>query len=578
MDSIREKAALTWRDDLKSLLLNAKSYYPDVVWEIQAQEQEDEKGVCRESLHKVWGHQAVIHARAPQRLRSLFLPNPEETWTGAPGAATLSDPSICHCLKVPGHQDHELFIEGLQYFYTAELDPGTSSQTLLDELLEDFVTISRTQRFSDVEIHVMSPSDLEVNYPAAPTIFYSHRFILSSRSTYFRNIIASSSRKDTANPYKPLIIQLPYPLFTPASINVLLRYIYTGTLERSLKSEDYLSTAFSILRGAEYLALPALKELIIGQIILEMLHGLFLAPLSNVAYMKLTSGQWTNMEALGCRCSKCAHRAPLVLQLSLADDTKNDMLERGARRALVALVGEGWKTEQLFNLPIDTKRSILDSIQAIITPSNVLPLLFAVENALRRPHTTQPDYLEQPMIYAVRDLVEKCLCSYPQACFQSKAWDDILQEGEKDVEFCSGSDREDRVGWVMKALLRGADLDNWAVVHPIVMALRNPRTRRQASALIPANIFFKAETKAEDVITQRECTPSPKGRQSPEFSLRHIATRISFYSNASSRTNSTDYGIYYTRMALSQETIDRRDAGSPITRKSSFDSFWAQEL
>ncbi|KDR68235.1 hypothetical protein GALMADRAFT_1048879 [Galerina marginata CBS 339.88] len=47
---------------------------------------------------------------------------------------------------------------------------------------------------------------------------------------------------------------------------------------------------------------------------------------------------------------------------------------------------------------------------------------------------------------------------------------------------------------------------------------------------------------------------------------------LSSYSLASSRTDSTDYGVYYTRWAISQDTIQNRDSISSLSRRQSWGS------
>ena len=75
-------------------------------------------------------------------------------------------------------------------------------------------------------------------------------------------------------------------------------------------------------------------------------------------------------------------RAPRVLEFALEDDVKNGSLERGARRALVGLFGEGWCTQEFASLPQKIRESILKGVGKRTTAVNAFPLLFAAEHAL----------------------------------------------------------------------------------------------------------------------------------------------------------------------------------------------------
>jgi hypothetical protein len=135
------------------------------------------------------------------------------------------------------------------------------------------------------------------------------------------------------------MLTLPSPPFTPASLHFTLSFIYTGTLIFSHRTYD-LSTAFAIHRSALYLSLTTLHDEIQACIV-QKLHGLFRAFISFAEYERLTGGKWGTG---GCRCRQCARRAPRVLEFALEDEARNVSLDRGVRRALVGLFGEGWCT------------------------------------------------------------------------------------------------------------------------------------------------------------------------------------------------------------------------------------------
>ncbi|KDR77870.1 hypothetical protein GALMADRAFT_138039 [Galerina marginata CBS 339.88] len=644
LESVEEKGFRIWTEDLKTLLQDAENQYPDVVWETRAQQDND--GSIDEVVEQIWGHQAILHARAPQTFLAMYLPE-----TVDHKSDSQLSPLTLRRLQTPEDHDHTSFIRNLAYFYTGQfvlddkdpsVGPNPEPDYHLKLLLKNLVSLLESRHFSDVEIALWYTNNSEgLNDSAAPAIFHSHRFVLSLRSPRFRDIIVKNTTGNPGGTDETLTIHLPSPLFTPDSIQFILEYLYSGTLHESRRLEDSLSTAFDIFRGSVYLVLPTLTELIQVEIVVNLLDGLFYASLSNSAYMKLVSGEWTTMVDLGCRCKTCARRVPLVLQFALEDGIRDEVLERGARRTLVGLFGAGWYTEEFAALPRNITELILTDVRQMIRPQNVLPLLFAAENTLLTYDPSKQDWHRpvRAMVCAVLESVQKYLCAYPQACLQTEAWENILQEDEQDSQLELGSDREIQVRWVMKALLKGADLENWSATYQTVLSLANPQTRRRNTALITPTIRLRAQNEpkrreflgpssslslsiqepSSNLIAQArqamlgetenalEMT-AITGRQSPTnssiFSLPipmgnlegptderlgsnamsdgELANTLSLYSSASSRTLSTDYGLLYTRRAFSQETIQDWDADQLTTRRrsheSAYDSFWAGAL
>jgi hypothetical protein len=127
-----------------------------------------------------------------------------------------------------------------------------------------------------------------------------------------------------------------------------------------------------------YLQLSSLHDEIQARIVQEMLHGLFHAFIPFEEYERLTNGKWGTG---GCRCRQCARRVPRVLEFAMAEDVKNLHLERGCRRALVGLFGEGWVHQEFSSLPLKIRESIQKGLSKRITPLNVFPLLFAARVA-----------------------------------------------------------------------------------------------------------------------------------------------------------------------------------------------------
>ena len=320
----------------------------------------------------------------------------------------------------------------------------------IDKLRKDLVFMWRSRLYSDVRIELTGP--FAPNGEEATAVFSSHRFILASRTHYFRSLFLSSSFAPVAPApaQASITITLPSPPFTPASLHFTLGYIYSGTLYFSNRTFD-LDTAFSIYRSALYLSLPTLQAEIEARIVEEMMHGLYHAYLTIDEYNSVTGGRWG---VGGCHCKICVRRAPRILEFALAEDVKNPVLERGARRALVGIFGEGWVTPEFGALPVKARTHALRGVQARTTVQNVFPLLFAAQAALAKLGTSGS--IDQPWaasirehVLAVRTKIDDVLCAELEEAFQQEEWLGML---ERDG---AGFNDVDQVSWIMSAIQRG---------------------------------------------------------------------------------------------------------------------------
>lgn len=451
-----------WQDHLEELFKRAKDRFPDVVWELTG-----EGGV-----EEVWGHKAIVYARAPPSFQNRYFSfrpsTPPVDTTSAlsldvPPSILSRTPSPVQCqipLRLTTSINPTLFSNELEYLYTSQgfgeafeflFDSSDGEEhddpesMRIDKLRKDLVFMWRSRLYSDVRIALTG--NFSSSHENTTAIFSSHRFILVSRSPYFRNALLDwpSTPSTTLN--------LPSPPFTPASLHFTLGFIYTGTLIFSHRSYD-LSTAFAILRSALYLAMPSLQDEIQARIAQEMLHGLFHAFLPFSEYERITGGKWGTG---GCRCRQCARRAPRVLEFALSEDVKNAHLERGARRALVGLFGEGWCTSEFASLTPKLRESLLKGLGKRTTPLNVFPLLFAAEHALVKIGTIIEPWGDtvRDMLVAARKAIDETICKESEACFESAEWMEVM-EGDG-VRFEDG----ERVEWVMKSVMRGVK-EVWA--------------------------------------------------------------------------------------------------------------------
>ncbi|KDR79692.1 hypothetical protein GALMADRAFT_137472 [Galerina marginata CBS 339.88] len=489
--------------------------------------------------------------------------------------------------------------------------------------------VIRSRKFADVEITVPS-------HPGHFATFISYNPVLMMRSPYFRRVLAQTStvartrnanvpgprRLKLVNPSdrpRTVAVALPESSFTPKSFSFILGYLYSGGLEVTRQECD-LNTAFDIYRGSVFLELPALAKQIVGQILVEILHGLYHAPLSNTDYLQLAGREWSTMVKLGCRCWTCVCRTPRVLQLVPQLHLPDDILERGARRAIISQFGVGWCTQEFSTLPEELYNSILTGVLAFVTPTNVFRLLFEAEKALllldspSNPAGQTLNSIVRARIMSVRNFIDDVFYAHLKPCFESKTWSNVVSD-------CSNSEDEKvvQVHWVMGAISRVKTQRNAYTIYsllantthiqvythwqqglqksPIGVQIENmmvgllkimmmPTSSKPAQLPIPPSVFsmsriLKEEQKVMDTLesTFRRNTTfrrnnSPASFYSDISSVSRVCSleeptntayntylpalnpaNISLYSVASSRTISTDYGVYYTRWAISQERM-----------------------
>ena len=393
-------------------------------------------------------------------------------------ASSPSPSTLQGILRLAQHISPALFSNELEYLYTGKglgeafeflfdtsepRDLADAEENRIDKLRKDLVYMWRSRLYSDIRISLTGTFSTS-NPEHTTAIFSSHRFILISRSPYFRTQLLTWGPKPTPAagsplPGEPFTVTLPSPPFTPASLHFTLGYIYTGTLVFSHRTYD-LDTAFAILRSANYLSLSHLANEIQARIVYEMLHGLFHAFLEFDEYERITNAKWG---IGGCRCRQCARRVPRVLEFALSDDVANNYLERGARRALVGLFGEGWCNAEFAALPQKIRDSVVKGVGKRTTPTNVFPLLFAAQHAMKKLNAAIDAWadISREMVLAAQKSIDECLVRESEVCFEQSEWVEML-EGDG-VGFEDG----ERVGWVMEALKRGMNERYAATVYQV---------------------------------------------------------------------------------------------------------------
>ncbi|KAJ7634430.1 hypothetical protein FB45DRAFT_908880 [Roridomyces roridus] len=500
-----------WQRDLASLFQHAKERFPDVVWELSS-----EGG----SVEEVWGHKAIVYARAPPSFQTRYfsfrpqggspLPatsafsldlarSPSPFRTASPAPST----TVGGLTRLTTSINPALFSNELEYLYTGQgfgeafeflFDEqggeaeGDAEELRIDKLRKDLVFMWRSRLYSDVRIALTSNGPPPAGDPDDDSherqmpVFSSHRFILASRSPYFHSALISWPQKPlsaSVNGGDPLTLTLPSPPFTPASLHFTLGFIYTGTLIFSHRTYD-LSTALALLLSANYLQLPALHAEVQARIVSEMTHGLFHAALPFAAYEALTQGAW---RAGGCTCRKCAARIPRILEFAIRPDVQDPVLERGARRGLVGLFGPGWCTPEFAALPPKLHAAALKGLLKRSTPANALAILYAAEAALARLATLIDPWADtvRPLIEAGRKQIEGVLAGETAAVLAEKDWVSIMSADG--VRFEDG----ERVEWVCRGIVRGTVETNAGKVYQaLVNVLLLPHPSPADESAFPA--------------------------------------------------------------------------------------------
>jgi len=383
-------------------------------------------------------------------------------------------------LKVPQRPD--LLFRNLQKIYFSfdsqddVLNGGSQNFSPgLSTLQKDLLFAWSTRLSSDIRLQVTLSHDEigGVDTQNGTYIFWSHRFILASRSPYFlaelRRLAEAENNGIISNDVQ--ILALPSSHFTAVSLFFTLAFIYTGTLDCFNRTYN-LEQAFAIYKSAKFLKISSLLIEIRARIAEELLHGLFNASWDWEAYRPLVARKWNRMVELGgCMCAQCVSRLPQILDFSFAGGVEDAILGRGARRAAVAMFGEGWCSLRFTQLPIRICQMIMNDMKGFITPDNLFPLLFASERALHKLNDLAAYWTEtvKKLVITVRDMLDGVLLAQPEFCFECEEWMDIMHadrvggpvdtrvQGEEMEWICDAilrSSRKDEAGGLYKVRLR----------------------------------------------------------------------------------------------------------------------------
>ncbi|KAI0314558.1 hypothetical protein OF83DRAFT_1063636 [Amylostereum chailletii] len=544
-----DRSTVAWQADLESLFHLAKDRFPDVLWDLVAEGDEGAKG------EEVWGHKGtlyasprprvapptIVYARAPPTFQARyfsFRPPPlSSPRPYSPNAfPTQSAFSLSLGIDVPGVSrspspfrpaspvsttqggitrlttsiNPTLFSKELEYLYTGKgfgeafeflfdssehyREEGDAAENRVDKLRKDLVFMWRSRLYSDVRIAIEGSTSS--NHEGTAAVFTTHRFMLVSRSSYFHNALITWGISKPSDSGEQPTLTLPSPPFTPPALHFILGFIYTGTLIFSNRTYD-LDTAFAIMRSSTYVSLDTLYDEVQARIVQEMMHGLFHAFLEFSEYENVTGGKWGTG---GCRCRQCARRVPRVIEFAILDDVKNPHLERGARRALVGLFGEGWCNPEFAKLDKKIRDTAMKGVAKRTTPLNVFQLLSAANLAL-----TKLDAIIDPWADVVRDMIldarkviDNVLTSKPEECFDQEEWVSLMETDG--VRF----DDEETLDQIMKALHRGFNDKTAALLYQgivsSILVRQNPSAPGEVMLSSTSRVKVQAEQTRVDLV------------------------------------------------------------------------------
>ncbi|GJE91835.1 BTB/POZ domain-containing protein [Phanerochaete sordida] len=432
-----------WLQDLRTLLHQAKDYFPDVVWQSG-----DGKEIETGHSTDVWGHSAIVSSRASADFHKNYF-----TSILSPNSGSLARIVDCDTL---------LLGRELQYLYTAEgttdsFNSPVDGQGRLDKLRGELTFMWQSGLKSDARVIVSMAQDQQSNGLADVT-HHVHRFLIAARSPYFLDRLKGSHPLEESN--GAVTIRLPSPPFSPPTLHLVLGWIYSGTLDLSERSLN-LETTLSLLRGAVYLGLDTMYDEVQAYIVEEMMHGLFAAYAPFDEYETLAGGAWA---AGGCTCRRCARRTPRILELVRKYEPKNEVLERGAQRALVAHFGEGWCSKDFADLPEATRRAALKGLAERTVPLNVFALLYASQAGMKQLGEVKGSWVTvcREMLLGAVDKIDQVLCAEAVECFRQQEWLEIVDTYVDNVE------QDQKFEWIIDAIQRGMGDESAAVLYQIL--------------------------------------------------------------------------------------------------------------
>ncbi|CAG8607167.1 6265_t:CDS:2 [Dentiscutata erythropus] len=336
-------------DDLRYALEHARELYADIAWEF----------TLAPTPTTIYAHKAILYARSSRSFQERFLKNKDANGMSIRSVRlSNTDP-----VTVKTDADPFLFRQELKFFYTAEEGSedflqavDTTDELEQDKLKDDLLYMLKSKLYTDVELTLeFMEDDIEIvdeeedEGVFKPIVIRAHRFMLSSRSEYFKKMLSSDfiEARNSA-------ISLDASIFNQTSINLILTFIYTGNLSSSSKPLT-LETCEWVWIGADFLNIKNLCEECIYRIA-------------------------TKVHFFKCTCGECQIVVPRVAAFAKEHDV--DKLWQGCLHALSQGFDSMWPNKEFANLDEDTREEILMILLASIQRNNVISTFKGCRNII----------------------------------------------------------------------------------------------------------------------------------------------------------------------------------------------------
>ncbi|KAG9306464.1 hypothetical protein G9A89_003574 [Geosiphon pyriformis] len=322
-------------DDLRYALEHARELFPDIAWEF----------TLALTPTIVYAHKSILYARSSRTFQENFLKIKDANGMSV-RSMRMSNPEP---IIVKTEANPFSLRQELKFFYTGEEGSeeflaavDTTAELEQDKLKEDLLYMLKSKLYTDVELLLSISEDSLDIFPEedfTPTSHRAHRFMLASRSEYFKAMLNSQfieARLST--------IHLDASIFTPTSLNLILTFVYTGNLSSSSKPLT-LETCEMVWIGADFLGIKSLCD--------ECVHRIA-----------------TKVHSFSCTCAECQAVIPRVA--GFAKEHHVDMLWQGSLHVLSQGFDSMWPQKAFAELEENIREEVLLNLLAKIQNSNIV--------------------------------------------------------------------------------------------------------------------------------------------------------------------------------------------------------------
>ncbi|CAB4419149.1 unnamed protein product [Rhizophagus irregularis] len=325
-------------DDLRYALEHAKELYSDIAWDF----------TLAPSPTIIYAHKAILYARSSRSFQERFLKNKDANGMSI-RSVRLSNPEPTIAKT---DEDPFLIRQELKFFYTGEEGSeeflsavDTTDELEQDKLKEDLIYMFKSKLYTDVELVLDYSEDspeIVDEEDFKPIKIKAHRFILYTRSEYFKKMLSSDFIEARSSS-----IHLDASIFNQTSLNIILTFIYTGNIPPSkpLTLDDYEW----VWIGADFLGIKFLCDECICRIATKVHH-------------------------FTCTCAECQSVIPRVAIFAKEHDV--DMLWQGCLHVLSHGFDSMWPQKAFADLDEDTREEVLFTVLANIQQNNSVMAAF----------------------------------------------------------------------------------------------------------------------------------------------------------------------------------------------------------